>query len=125
VTLARPEPARKKRAFGRWSEAHVYLSWQWRRLRHMGHLRRVVSPFADRAASRDAPSSPPALSWRVVICIADHEGLPRGRRLRKRHITAQQESGCSEASAASSVPAFWLTRVTLGVLSRVTDVAAS
>ena len=37
---------------------------------------------------------------------------------------AKQEIGWSEASAASSVPAFELSRVTTGNLSRVTDVAA-
>ena len=54
-----------------------------------------------------------------------HARLSGGRRLRKRHITAKQEIGWSETSAASSVLAFSLARVTTGNLSRVTDVAAS
>jgi len=54
-----------------------------------------------------------------------HGGPPGRRRLRQRHFIAKQEIGCSEVSAASSVLAFWQSRVMTSALSRVTDVVTS
>ena len=87
----------------------------------MGSLRRVFIAFVDRAASRARRRHRRCPGGRASRC---HAGLPGRRRLRKRHITAQQEIGWSEAFAASSVPAFELSRVTTDNSSRVTDVAA-
>jgi len=51
-------------------------------------LRRVFLDFADRAGSRDAPSSPP-----MPHELRDDACLPGRRRVRKRHFSAQQEIG--------------------------------
>jgi hypothetical protein len=41
-------------------------------------------------------------------CLPTPSGVPACGRLRQRHRTAKLENGWSEASAASSVNAFWL-----------------
>ena len=98
--------------------------------RGVDRLRRVFTCFADHAASRAGRRHHRCPRSSGLVELGDQrepcrESLPGRRRLRKRQGTAKQEIGWSEATAASSVLAFWLRRSTATVLSRVTDAATS
>ena len=95
---------------------------QWQNRRGVDRLRRVFSCFADHAASRAGRRHHRCPRSSGLIERGDQrepcrESLPGRRRLRKREGTAKQEIGWSEATAASSVLAFWLFEVYLAFLA--------
>ena len=87
--LARPEAARKKRVFGRLIGGTRLPFWLIAPPSPCDEPPPRFFHFADRAGSRDAPSSPPMPhEFREMNAC-----LPGRRRLRKRHFSAQQEIG--------------------------------